>query len=139
MDIRKVGIIGAGQMGSGIAHVCALGGYDVALNDISRERLEQALATINGNMARQVRKEKITEEDRQQALERIQPVESMAGLADCDIVIESATEDEAVKRKIFAELCPHLPPAAIIGTNTSSLSITRLASSTASSNSAALW
>jgi len=130
MDIRKVGIVGAGQMGSGIAHVCALAGYDVALFDISEESLKKALANINGNMARQVAKGLITEEDRAAALERITPVSDMADFGDCDLVIEAATEDETVKRAIFAELCPHLKPEALIGTNTSSLSITRLAAST---------
>jgi 3-hydroxybutyryl-CoA dehydrogenase len=130
MEIRKVGIIGAGQMGSGIAHVVALAGYDVLLNDISEDILRNALATINGNMARQVRKGKITEEQRSAALERIRPVMDLSAMAECDIVIESATEDEDIKRAIFAELCPHLPPATLIGTNTSSLSITRLAAAT---------
>ncbi len=130
MDIRKVGIIGAGQMGSGIAHVCALAGYDVQLYDISPESLEKALATINGNMARQVNKGIITEDERKAALERIAPIEDMAEFGECDLVIEAATEDEDVKRAIFAELCPHLKPEALIGTNTSSLSITRLAAAT---------
>ncbi len=130
MDIRKVGIIGAGQMGSGIAHVCALAGYDVLLYDISPESLEKALATINGNMARQVNKGIITEDERKAALERIVPVDDMAEFGECDLVIEAATEDEDVKRAIFAELCPHLKPDALVGTNTSSLSITRLAAAT---------
>ncbi len=130
MDIRKVGIIGAGQMGSGIAHTCALAGLDVSLYDISDDSLKKALATINGNMARQVRKEKITEEERQAALERISTIGDMAQFSDCDLVIEAASEDEGIKRAIFSELCPHLAPSALIGTNTSSLSITRLAAST---------
>ena len=130
MDIRKVGIIGAGQMGNGIAHVCALSGYDVLIFDISAESLKNALATINGNMARQVKKEIITEDERIAALERIRPVEDMADFSDCDLVIEAAAEDEDVKRSIFTALCPHLKPGALIGTNTSSLSITRLAAAT---------
>jgi len=130
MDIRKVGIIGAGQMGSGIAHVCALSGYDVLIYDISAESLKNAMATINGNMARQVKKEIITEDNRAAALERIRPVEDMAEFSQCDLVIEAASEDETIKRAIFSELCPHLKPEAIIGTNTSSLSITRLAAAT---------
>ena len=130
MDIRKVGIVGAGHMGTGIAHVCALAGYDVLLKDVSPEIVEKALATINGNMARQVRKGRITEEQRQAALEKIQPVNDYESFGECDIVIEAATESEEVKRQIFRELCPHLPPATIIGTNTSSLSITRLAAAT---------
>jgi 3-hydroxybutyryl-CoA dehydrogenase len=129
-SIRKVGVIGAGQMGSGIAHVCALGDFDVKIHDVSADRIKQSLATINGNMARQVSKKLITEEQRQAALKRIQPAESMDDVGDCDLVIESATEKEEIKRKIFAELCPALKPDAILATNTSSLSITRLASAT---------
>src|ERR1044071_7226294 len=124
--LRKIGIVGAGQMGSGIAHVCALGGPPVLLNRVSAPRLKEALATINGNMARQVSRKRITEEDKQTALKRISTVESFDGLADCDLVIEAATEKEEVKRKIFAELCPGLKPDAIVATNTSSISITRL-------------
>ena len=130
MEIRKVGIVGAGHMGTGIAHVCALAGYDVLLKDVSPEVVEKALATINGNMARQVRKGRITEEQRKAALDKIHPVSDVEAFAECDIVIEAATESEEVKRQIFRELCPHLPPATIIGTNTSSLSITRLAAAT---------
>ncbi len=130
MNIRKVGIIGAGQMGGGIAHVCALAGYDVLLYDVSAESLKKALATINGNMARQVRKGDLSEEARAEALERIEPVEDLSAFAACDLVLEAATENEEVKRAIFADLCQHLPPATLIGTNTSSLSITRLAAAT---------
>ena len=129
-SIRKVGVIGAGQMGSGIAHVCALANFDVKIHDVATDRIKQSLATINGNMARQVSKKMITEEQRQAALARIQPAASMDEVGDCDLVIESATEKEDVKRKIFAALCPSLKPDAILATNTSSLSITRLASST---------
>jgi 3-hydroxybutyryl-CoA dehydrogenase len=129
-SIRKLGVVGAGQMGSGIAHVCALAGISVMLNDISPPRLKEALATINGNMARQVARKRITEEDKQTALKRISTTESYDGLSDCDLVIEAATEKEDIKRKIFAELCPALKPDAIVATNTSSISITRLASST---------
>ncbi|MBO6677097.1 3-hydroxybutyryl-CoA dehydrogenase [Parvibaculum sp.] len=130
MKFRKVGVIGAGQMGNGIAHVCALAGYEVALYDISRERIEAGLATIDGNMARQVSSERITVEQRDAALEKLKAADSMEGFEDADIVIESATESEDVKRKIFAELCPHLREDALIATNTSSISITRLAAST---------
>jgi 3-hydroxybutyryl-CoA dehydrogenase len=130
MKIRKVGVIGAGQMGNGIAHVCALAGYNVALFDISKERIEAGLATIDGNMTRQVASGRITEAERDAALERIGPAVSMGNFDDTDIVIESATEIEEVKRKIFAELCPHLREDALIATNTSSISITRLAAST---------
>jgi 3-hydroxybutyryl-CoA dehydrogenase len=129
-SIKRVGVIGAGQMGGGIAHVCALAGFEVKLNDISADRIKAGIATINGNMARQVRKSTITEEDRQGALKRIAAAESYDGLGDCDLVVEAATEKEDIKRSIFAKLCAALKPDAIIGTNTSSISITRLASST---------
>ena len=130
MNIRKVGIIGAGQMGNGIAHVCALAGYDVLLNDTARDRIEAALATINGNLARQVKSGKITEEQRKEALKRIAPAERYDALEDCDLVIESAVEDEQVKRKIFSEVSKVVKPEALLGTNTSSISVTRLASAT---------
>jgi 3-hydroxybutyryl-CoA dehydrogenase len=130
LTIRKIGIVGAGQMGSGIAHVCALAGMSVVLNDVAAPRLKEALATINGNMARQVSRKRISEEDKQTALKRISTAETYDGLADCDLVIEAATEKEDVKRKIFAELCQSLKPDAIVATNTSSISITRLAAST---------
>src|SRR5882724_2107383 len=128
--IRKIGIIGAGQMGSGIAHVSALAGFDVKLNDLSPDRVKAGIATINGNMARQVSRKRITEEERQAALKRISPAEKYDAFGDCDLVIEAATEKEDVKRSIFAGVCPSLKPEAIIGSNTSSISITRLASST---------
>ena len=130
MKFRKVGVIGAGQMGNGIAHVCALAGYEVALYDVSHDRIEAGLATIDGNMSRQVSSERITVEQRDAALERLNGAQSMESFDDADIVIESATENEEVKRKIFAELCPHLREDALIATNTSSISITRLAAST---------
>ena len=128
--IRKVGVIGAGQMGSGIAHVCALAGLEVRLNDVTPDRIKGGIATINGNLARQVKRDLVTEEQRQAALKHIGPAEGFAALGDCDLVIEAATEKEDVKRKIFTELCPVLKPGAIIGSNTSSISITRLAAST---------
>ena len=128
--IRKIGVIGAGQMGSGIAHVTALAGFEVKLNDLSADRVKAGIATINGNMARQVSRKRITEEERQAALKRISPAESFDAFSDCDLVIEAATEKEDVKRTIFAQLCPTLKPDAIVGSNTSSISITRLASST---------
>jgi 3-hydroxybutyryl-CoA dehydrogenase len=130
LNIRKVGVIGAGQMGNGIAHVCALAGFDVLLNDVAPDRINSGMATINGNMARQVAKKVIKEEDRKAALDRIQAAETLEGLAECDLVIETATEKEDVKRQIFTALCPLLKPEAIVGTNTSSISITRLASTT---------
>jgi 3-hydroxybutyryl-CoA dehydrogenase len=128
--IGKIGVIGAGQMGNGIAHVSALAGRDVLLNDISADRINAGLATINGNLTRQVSRKLISEEDRQAALARISAADTLEKLGDCDLVIESAAEKEEVKRKIFADLCPGLKPDAIIGSNTSSISITRLASST---------
>ncbi len=130
LAIRNVGVIGAGQMGTGIAHVCALGGFPVLLHDVGSDRIKAGLATINGNMARQVGKKIISEEDRKAALARIQPADSMEALADCDLVIETATEQEQVKREIFAAVCAVLKPQAIVATNTSSISITRLASAT---------
>ena len=130
INIRKVGVIGAGQMGNGIAHVCALAGFPVLLNDVSLDRIKSGLATVNGNMARQVSKQLISESDRQSALERIKPAEGLDAMADCDLVIETASEKEDVKTRILSQLCPVLKPEAIIGTNTSSISITRLASST---------
>jgi 3-hydroxybutyryl-CoA dehydrogenase len=130
MKISKVGIIGAGQMGNGIAHVCALAGFDVVINDVSRDRLEAALATINGNLSRQVKSERISEAERKATLDRITVAASMEDLADCDLVIESAVEDEGVKRDIFRQLCPLIAEHTLLATNTSSISITRLAAST---------
>jgi 3-hydroxybutyryl-CoA dehydrogenase len=128
--IKTVGVIGSGQMGNGIAHVAALAGLDVVLNDISAERLKSAMATINGNLSRQVARKTITEEAHKNALARIVPSESLDGLAGCDLVIETAVEKEDTKRKIFHELCAVLKPETIIASNTSSISITRLAAST---------
>ncbi|MFZ1110715.1 MAG: 3-hydroxybutyryl-CoA dehydrogenase [Rhodomicrobium sp.] len=128
--IKAVGIIGAGQMGSGIAHVVALAGYSVLLNDLSKERVEGALATINGNLSRQAHRGKISEQDRDKALALISYAPSLEALHEADLVIEAATEDEDVKRKILIALCPQLKPHAIIGSNTSSISITRLAAVT---------
>ncbi|MDE1973287.1 MAG: 3-hydroxybutyryl-CoA dehydrogenase [Hyphomicrobiales bacterium] len=127
-DIRKIGVIGAGQMGNGIAHVCALAGFNVLLNDIAVERISEGLATISGNLARQVSRQRITDEDREATLKRIVPAHTLAELGDCDLVIEAATEKEEVKRKIFTAVCATLKPEAIVGTSTSSISITRLAS-----------
>jgi 3-hydroxybutyryl-CoA dehydrogenase len=129
-DIRKVGVIGAGQMGAGIAHVCALAGLEVALNDLSEDRIKAGLATINGNMARQVSRQRITEEQRQASLKHIKPALTFEQFKECDIVIEAVTENEELKRKTFAQLCPFLKPSALIGSNTSSISITRLAAAT---------
>jgi 3-hydroxybutyryl-CoA dehydrogenase len=127
---RNIGVIGAGQMGNGIAHVCALSGFHVLLNDVVADRITEGLATISGNLARQVSRQRISDEQRQAAMKRIAPARTLDELADCDLVIESATEQEEVKRKIFAALCPALKPDAILGSNTSSISITRLAAAT---------
>ena len=128
--IGKVGIVGAGQMGSGIAHVCALAGYEVVIQDMAADKLESGLATINGNLARQVSSGKITEDQRSRAVEKLSGKATLEELASCDLVIEAATENEAIKRKIYSELCRTLNPKAIVATNTSSISITRLAAST---------
>src|ERR1044072_4666658 len=114
LTIKKIGVIGAGQMGNGIAHVAALAGMDVLLNDISGDRINAGLATINGNLTRQVQRKHIAEEDRQAALKRIAPADSLDKLGDCDLVIESASQKEDVKRKIFSDLCPHLKAEAIV-------------------------
>jgi 3-hydroxybutyryl-CoA dehydrogenase len=129
MKISRVGIIGAGQMGSGIAHVCALAGHEVGLNDVTPERIAAGLETINGNLARQLKAGKITESQRHAALARISAVPTFEGFGSHDLVIESATEKEAVKCDIFQRLSPHLKPEALLGSNTSSISITRLAAS----------
>ncbi|CCD90555.1 3-hydroxybutyryl-CoA dehydrogenase (Beta-hydroxybutyryl-CoA dehydrogenase) (BHBD) [Bradyrhizobium sp. ORS 375] len=129
-QINKLGVIGAGQMGNGIAHVAALAGLDVVLNDVTSDRLKSGMATINGNLTRQVAKKMIPEDARTEALKRISLTDSLDGLADCDLVIETAIEKEDVKRKIFHDLCAVLKPEAIIASNTSSISITRLAACT---------
>jgi len=128
--IETVGVIGAGQMGNGIAHVSALAGYKVLLHDSATDRIEAGLATISGNMARQVASGKLEDATRQAAVSRIGAASTMNDLASCDLVIEAATEDETVKRKIYQQLCPALNPEAMIATNTSSISITRLAAQT---------
>ncbi len=130
MQIKNVGVIGAGQMGNGIAHVCALAGYEVGLHDVSEDRIEAGLATINGNLARQVSSGRIKEDERDAALQRIRAVPAMDGFSDSDLVIESAVEDEDVKRQIFAALRPVIKETALLASNTSSISITRLAAAT---------
>ncbi|MBO0347107.1 3-hydroxybutyryl-CoA dehydrogenase [Roseibium sp. CAU 1637] len=130
IELKKIGVIGAGQMGSGIAHVCAVAGFDVVLSDISKDKIESGLASINGNLVRQVQKEQITEAERDAALARISAAGDLDMLSDADLVIESAVENEQIKRKIYSQLCPLLKPEAILATNTSSISITRLAAST---------
>jgi 3-hydroxybutyryl-CoA dehydrogenase len=130
MDIKTIGIVGAGQMGNGIAHVMSLAGYEVLLNDISQEALSGALATIERNMDRQVSRGKITEADQKEALGRITTTTTLTELGQTDLVIEAATERETVKQAIFEDLVPHLKPHTILTSNTSSISITRLASRT---------
>ena len=129
-DIKTVGVIGAGQMGNGIAHICALAGLNVRLSDIDEQHLERALETISHNMDRQIARERITKADREAALQRIVTGTSYDFFDNCDLVIEAATENEELKRQILKSLCPVLPPKAVIATNTSSISITRLASVT---------
>jgi len=128
--IDKVGVIGAGQMGTGIALVCAQAGLDVLLNDISEERVHAALATINGSLSRQMAKGQLDEAGRKAALDHIGVAANFGDLVPCDLVIEAATESEDTKRKIFAALRAFLPPETIVASNTSSISITRLASVT---------
>jgi 3-hydroxybutyryl-CoA dehydrogenase len=128
--IKKVGIIGAGQMGSGIAHVVALAGYDVALNDLTKERVDNALALIEKNMMRQLSRGLVKDADKKAAMRRLSYAPNFEALSDCDLVIEAAVEDEGVKRKVFSELCHKLKKTALIASNTSSISITRLASTT---------
>jgi len=130
MDIGTVGVVGAGQMGNGIAHVMALAGYDVRLNDVSADALKKAVATISKNMERQVSREKITQEAMEAALGRVTTDEALETLGTCDLIIESATEREEIKQKIFDALLPHLADHTILTSNTSSISITRLASRT---------
>jgi 3-hydroxybutyryl-CoA dehydrogenase len=129
-EIKRVGVIGAGQMGSGITHVCALAGYEVRLADVEQTRLDKALEKIRHNLDRQVGSGRIEAAARAAALARISTGTDFAMFADCDVVIESATENEEIKRQIFKDLCPHLKPDAIVCTNTSSISITRLAATT---------
>ncbi|WP_370225661.1 3-hydroxybutyryl-CoA dehydrogenase [Pararhodobacter marinus] len=130
MSIQSVGIVGAGQMGNGIAHVFALSGYDVLLNDISEDALNRALSLIDKNMERQVQREKITAEYKAASLARIRTTTKLAELGPSDLIIEAATEREMVKQAIFEDLLPHLKPETILTSNTSSISITRLASRT---------
>ena len=129
-QIKIIGVIGAGQMGNGIAQVAAMAGYDVRISDVDPAALERARETINRNLGRQVAKGKVTEEAKAAALARIQSSTGYAAFADCDMVIEAATEREAVKREIFKQLVPNLKATAIVASNTSSISITRLAAST---------
>ncbi|MDB5664426.1 MAG: 3-hydroxybutyryl-CoA dehydrogenase [Cypionkella sp.] len=130
MEIRSVGIVGAGQMGNGIAHVFAQAGFEVLLNDVNPEMLGKAIATIDKNMERQVSRGKLAAEDKAAAMGRIRTTQVLADLGPLDLVIEAATEKEAIKNAIFDGLLPHLGPDTILTSNTSSISITRLASRT---------
>jgi 3-hydroxybutyryl-CoA dehydrogenase len=130
MEISSVGIVGAGQMGSGIAHVFAVAGYDVLMTDVSRDALDKAIETIEHNMDRQVQRERISQADRDAALARITTTMTLTDLGKTDLVIEAATERETIKQAIFEDLVPHLQPHTILTSNTSSISITRLASRT---------
>ncbi len=127
MEVKKAGVVGAGTMGNGIAHVFAMNGYDVALMDVEESFLERAVSIITMNLDRMIKKEKITEADKEAALSRIKKTVSISDLADCDIVIEAATEDFAVKQKIFKDLDSTCKDSAVLATNTSSISITEIA------------
>jgi 3-hydroxybutyryl-CoA dehydrogenase len=129
-DIRKIGIVGAGQMGTGIAQVCAQAGLEVMLNDISEDRITSGIALVDTAIRRQVERKLIDESTLTETIQRIKPAPNFEALADCDLVIEAASENEEVKRKIFTKLCPVLQPECMLATNTSSISITRLASVT---------
>jgi 3-hydroxybutyryl-CoA dehydrogenase len=129
-ELTRIGVVGAGQMGRGITHVCALAGLDVVLADVSSEVLARSLETIDANLGRQVARGRIKEEEKAQALRHIKTTVDFAAFADRDMVIEAATEKEDVKREVYKQLVPKLSPAALIATNTSSISITRLASAT---------
>ncbi|RYF98671.1 MAG: 3-hydroxybutyryl-CoA dehydrogenase, partial [Caulobacteraceae bacterium] len=129
-EIKTVGVIGAGQMGSGIAHVCALAGYNVRLNDISAERIETAMRNIRAGLARQASRGIIQMEEVDPALARITAAENLADIGTSDIAIEAATENEELKKQIFRNLAPHLSDSVLLASNTSSISITRLASTT---------
>ncbi len=130
MDIQTIGIVGAGQMGNGIAHVMSLAGYEVLLNDISEEALDNAMEVMRGNMERQAGRGKITEQEMKDALARIRTTATLTDLGPSDLIIEAATEREKIKDQIFDALLPHLKPETILTSNTSSISITRLASRT---------
>ncbi|WP_339855889.1 3-hydroxybutyryl-CoA dehydrogenase [uncultured Nisaea sp.] len=130
MELRTIGVIGAGQMGGGIAHVCALSGFDVRLLDLEESRLVEAMEKIERDMHRQAARGKVGDADVAAALARITTSTDYGIFGDCDLVVEAATEDESIKREILKTLVPHLSPAAIIATNTSSISITRLAAVT---------
>src|SRR5690242_2202726 len=125
VDIRKVGIIGAGQMGAGIAHVCALAGYDVLLHDVSHDRIDAGLQSIEHNMTRQVARGIIRQDEMDAGLQRVKAAQELQTIGKSDLAIEAATEDESVKKTIFKALTPHLGPKTLLASNTSSISITR--------------
>ncbi len=128
--IENIGIIGAGQMGSGIAHVCALAGYNVFLSDVSQEVLQKSLASIDLTLERQVARNKLTVKEKEEAVARLQSFVGLKGFEKCDLVIEAVMENEALKKSIFKQLTPLLSPKCLLATNTSSLSITALGSET---------
>jgi len=130
MKVAKIGIVGAGQMGNGIAHVCALAGYDILLADLSQDALDQARVLIERNLDRQLAREKISKADKSDALGRVKFTLDLPELGQTDLIIEAATEREAIKTAIFEDLIPHLQPHTLLTSNTSSISITRLASRT---------
>ena len=130
MEIESIGIVGAGQMGNGIAHVCALAGYDVIVSDVSQDALDKAVALIDRNLQRQVSREKISQTDKDAAMGRISTTLTLSDIGPTDLIIEAATERETVKQAIFEDLLPHIKPTTILTSNTSSISITRLASRT---------
>ncbi|MFV0513286.1 MAG: 3-hydroxybutyryl-CoA dehydrogenase [Jhaorihella sp.] len=130
MDIRKIGVIGAGQMGNGIAHVMAVAGYDVVMSDVSQQALDSAMSSIGSNLSRQATRGKISDTDMKSALARITTTLKLPDIGAADLVIEAATERESIKQAIFEDLQPHLKPETILTSNTSSISITRLASRT---------
>ena len=130
MEISSIGVVGAGQMGNGIAHVLSLAGYDVLLSDVSEAALRDAVGIVRANMTRQVSRGKVTESDMEAALARIKTTLTLSDLGQTDLVIEAATERESIKQAIFEDLVPHLQPHTILTSNTSSISITRLASRT---------
>jgi 3-hydroxybutyryl-CoA dehydrogenase len=130
MEFKKVGVVGAGTMGNGIAHVFAVSGYDVVLMDVDTSFLERAIAIITKNLDRMIKKEKITEADKEAALKHIQKTTSLKDMADCDIVVEAASEDYAIKQKIFKDLDSTCKKGVILATNTSSISVTQIAANT---------
>ena len=130
MDIARIGVIGAGQMGSGIAQVCSLAGIDVLVNDVNETRTRAGVDLIGSTLAKLVEKGQVEPDAAKAALARVTAAPDLAAFGECDLVIEAASENEEVKRRIFQAACPHLKPEAFLASNTSSISITRLASAT---------